>query len=141
VRTPVGQALHALIAQSPNEDNGLGTQGAKRPANGGAPPGQISAFLHGQPFGAAINEDGTADCEQVQRGYPSRLASYADPDLNVTMDTHTPGSQGPVFRSLDDKDEPRVQRVLGTRRVPPGETYVRSPQTGPQLPPEPEGGP
>jgi virulence factor Mce-like protein len=142
VRNPVGQSLHALVAQAPNQTNdGLGEQGAKRPANGGAPPGQIGAYLHGQPWGAAVDADGTADCEQVQRGYPSRLASYAAPDLNVTMDSHTPGSQGPVFASLDDKDKPRGQRVLGTLRVPPGETYVRSPQTGPQLPPEPEGGP
>ena len=101
----------ALIsAVAPNQQNGYGSQGAKRQANGvGAPPGMPAAYLHGQPGGAAVNDDGTADCEAVQRGYPSRLASFAAPDLNVTQDSHTPGSQGPGLRVARRRRQGRPQ--------------------------------
>jgi virulence factor Mce-like protein len=139
VRNPVGQSLHAFVAQAPaGQTNGLGQQGATRPVSGGVAAGGPAANLHGQPYGAAINADGTADCEQAQRGYPSRLASYADPDLDIAMDSHTPGSQGPVFDSFDDVGQ--KNRKLGVPRVPAGQTFSRSPETGPQVPPQAEGG-
>ena len=140
-RNPYGNDLLAVAANAPNGTNSYGSQGAKAPTNGeGAPPGTIPGFFHGQPFGAAVNNDGTADCEQVQRGYPSRLASFAPPDQNIVLDSHTPGSQGPVYRNLDDVGKPN--RVLGTPRVPPGETWTREPGgIAEPLPAEPEGGP
>jgi hypothetical protein len=139
VRNDVGQSFRVISAVAPNQQNGYGAQGATQQANGvGAPPGRPAAFLHGQPGGAAVNEDGTADCEAAQRGYPSRLASFAPEELNVVQDAHTPGSQGPVFRSLDDLG--RDHRALGRARVPSGETFTRSPETGPREPFEPEGG-
>jgi virulence factor Mce-like protein len=138
VKSSLGQSFHAIVANAPEQVNGLGVQGAKRPVNGGAAVNGASATLHGQPGGAAVNTDGTADCEAVQRGYPSRLASYAAPDLNITVDAHTPGSQGPVYKNFDDLNA--AKRKLGVLRVPAGETFVRSPQTGPQLPFEAEGG-
>ena len=139
-RTPVGNALLTVSANAPNGTNAYGSQGAKAPSNGeGAPPGTIPGFFHGQPFGAAVNDDGTADCEQVQRGYPSRLASFAPPGQNIVLDSHTPGSQGPVYRNLDDLGQ--QHRALGTPRVPNGETFTRAPQGDAALPAEPEGGP
>ena len=138
VKNSLGQSFHAIVANPPEQLNGLGQQGAKRPVNGGVAAPGSSATLHGQPGGAAVNTDGSADCEAVQRGYPSRLASYSAPDLNITVDAHTPGSQGPVYKNLDDVNQ--AKRKLGVRRVPAGETFVRSPQTGPQLPFEAEGG-
>ena len=57
------------------------------------------------------------------------------------LDSHTPGSQGPVYRNLDDLGQPH--RAIGVRRVPDGETYTREPvgpDGGPVLPYEPEGG-
>jgi len=139
-RNPVGQSLLAVVANAPNQTNGYGSQGAKAPVDGtGGAPGQVSAFFHGQPFGAAVNNDGTADCEQVQRGYPSRLASYAPPGENIVLDPHTPGRQGPVYRNLDDVG--KEHRVLGTPRVPPGETFTRAPTGTAAFPTGTEGGP
>jgi len=138
VKNSLGQSFHAIAANPPEQINGLGVQGAKRPVNGGVAVNGAPATLHGQPGGAAVNDDGTADCEAVQRGYPSRLASFAAPDLNITVDAHTPGSQGPVYKNLDDINA--AKRKLGVLRVPEGETFVRSPETGPQLPFEAEGG-
>ena len=82
-------------------------------------------FLHGQAYGAAINNDGTADCENGQRGYLAKLAVFAGKDVHgnpflVGTDPHTPGSQGPTFKGLS--------------KVPAGETFTREPETGAQLP-------
>lgn len=75
--------------------------------------------LHGQAYGAAVDNQGNADCETGQRGYPLKL-NAADPlHRNLVVDPHTPGNQGPTFR--------------GRPRVPAGETFSRNPQTGPQL--------
>lgn len=75
--------------------------------------------LHGQAYGAAIDNQGNADCESGQRGYPMRLNHFDPLGRNLAVDPHTPGNQGPTF--------------TGSPRVPAGETFSRSPQTGPQL--------
>jgi hypothetical protein len=72
--------------------------------------------LHSQNYGAAIDNQGNADCEVGQRGYPQKLTS--DPaGRQIVTDVHTPGNQGPTFAGLS--------------RVPPGETFSRAPTTGP----------
>ena len=85
-------------------------------------------FFHGQSYGAAVNNDGSADCETGQRGYLHGPLSLfgpkndleGNPNLGV-FDPHTPGSQGTTYTGLS--------------RVPPGETFTREPQTGAQLDP------
>src|SRR2546421_5099401 len=83
--------------------------------------------LHGQSYGAAINNSGTADCENGQRGYLNGNLDTARPidaegnPFNTVQDPHTPGDQGPTF--------------AGRARVPAGETFTREPQTGDRLPP------
>jgi phospholipid/cholesterol/gamma-HCH transport system substrate-binding protein len=116
--TRFGTAQRALLnfADATQPDN-VGTQGASQPAagqNGG------QEFLHGEAYGAAIDNQGNADCETGQRGYPLRL-NYADPlHRNLDTDQHTPGNQGPTYH--------------GRAHVPAGETFSRNPLTGPQLP-------
>jgi hypothetical protein len=81
-------------------------------------------FLKGPAYGAAVSNNGSADCEVGQRGYPLRL-NHLDPQgRNLDLDAHTPGLQGPTYPSLR----------IGRLRVPRGETFSRAPQTGPQLP-------
>ncbi len=75
--------------------------------------------LHGQAYGAAVDNQGNADCESGQRGYPAKLNRFDPLGRNLAVDPHTPGNQGPTFR--------------GSPHVPAGETFTRSPQTGPQL--------
>jgi hypothetical protein len=83
--------------------------------------------LHGQSYGAAINNNGTADCENGQRGYlngnldTGRAIDAEGNPFNTVQDPHTPGSQGPTF--------------AGRSSVPAGETFTREPQTGDRLPP------
>jgi virulence factor Mce-like protein len=114
--TDFGFAQRALInsADSTQPDN-VGSIPATAPADGqnGGPE-----YLHGPPYGAAVDAQGNADCETGQRGYPKKL-NYFDPlGRNLDTDQHTPGDQGATF--------------TGSARVPKGETFTREPQTGPQ---------
>ena len=74
-------------------------------------------YLHSQQYGAAIDNQGNADCETGQRGFPKKL-NYFDPKgRNLATDPHTPGDQGPTFHGL--------------ARVPAGETFTRNPEHRP----------
>ena len=76
-------------------------------------------YLHAQAYGSAVDNQGNADCETGQRGYPLKL-NHLDPQgRDLGTDAHTPGNQGPTY--------------AGRARVPAGETYSRNPTTGPQL--------
>jgi virulence factor Mce-like protein len=125
-QTGFGFAQRAMINLAPPGGNSVGQQGATAPVNGGTagsdtPPLSIFGgleYLHAQPYGAAIDNQGNADCEIGQRGWPKKL-NYFDPQSrNFATDQHTPGDQGPTFH--------------GRARVPNGETFSRNPQTGPQ---------
>jgi virulence factor Mce-like protein len=117
-QTNQGFAQRALLNFSDAaQPNNVGFQGAFEPANGQMGGNE---FLHAQPYGAAIDNHGNADCEIGQRGYPLKL-NYFDPQgRNLVTDQHTPGNQGPTFS--------------GRSRVPKGETFSRNPTTGPQTP-------
>jgi virulence factor Mce-like protein len=127
-QTNYGYAQRALLnqTQSSQPDN-VGSQGATTFANGGgvtySPTGGGNEYLHAQTYGAAVTNNGYADCETGQRGYVLRLNYYDPQHRNLATDAHTPGAQGTTF--------------TGRARVPAGETYSRAPQTGPQLPPVP----
>jgi virulence factor Mce-like protein len=125
-RTSFGLAQRALLNQvNGSQPNNVGSQGATAPVNGGGSDSPLGGneFFHAQPYGAAIDTQGNADCETGQRGYPKKL-NYFDPKArNLATDVHTPGDQGPTF--------------TGRARVPAGETFSRNPQTGPQLVPNP----
>jgi hypothetical protein len=114
-QTKFGFAQRALLNfADPNQIDNVGTAGATQPAGTFGGP----ETLHAQPYGAAIDTKGNADCETGQRGYPKKL-NYFDPQgRNLATDQHTPGDQGPTFH--------------GRARVPTGETFSRNPTTGPQ---------
>jgi virulence factor Mce-like protein len=121
--TAFGFAQRALLnSGNPLQPNGVGSQGANAPVNGGGFDGPLGGneYLHNQTYGAAVDNAGNADCETGQRGYPKQL-NYADPQHRLfATDPHTPGDQGPTYHGL--------------ARVPAGETFSREPTTGPQLP-------
>lgn len=128
--TSYGTAQRALLmSANPTEPNNPSSEPATSPANGGGinePPfsnlgGQ--AYAHGEAYGAAVANNGLADCETGQRGYVKQLNYYDPQHRDFDSDAHTPGLQGPTFKGRD--------------RVPAGETYSREPKTGPQLPPVP----
>jgi virulence factor Mce-like protein len=124
--TTFGFAQRALFAQSnPLQLNNVNDAGASEPVNGGGftTPFGGNEFLHSQNYGAAIDNQGNADCETGQRGYPMRLNGLDPQHRNLALDPHTPGDQGPTYH--------------GRARVPAGETFSRNPSTGPQLPYEP----
>ncbi len=123
-QTSFGFAQRALInLANTAQTNNVGQQGATAPVNGGGTDSLLTGgneFLHAQPYGAAVNSAGNADCETGQRGYVKKL-NYFDPEgRDLALDAHTPGNQGPTFK--------------GRTHVPKGETFSRSPTTGPQLP-------
>jgi ABC-type transporter Mla subunit MlaD len=120
-QTNFGMAQRALVNFANQQQDGVGSLPAAQPANGqGVPPGQAPEFLHGPAYGAAVNTNGTADCESGQRGYAQKL-NHLDPrGRNLVTDNHTPGSQGPTW--------------TGLARVPPGQTWTRNTSTGPQTP-------
>ncbi len=121
--TTFGYAQRAMLnLANPLQPNNVGQQGATAPANGGGTDSLLTGgneYLHAQAYGAAIDNQGNADCETGQRGYPKRL-NYFDPQhRDLVTDVHTPGDQGPTY--------------AGRARVPAGETFTRNPTTGPQL--------
>jgi virulence factor Mce-like protein len=122
--TDFGFAQRALVNQTnPAQANNVGTAGATAPVDGGVGNSATlggDEYAHGPVYGAAVEPDGSADCETGQRGYPLKLNS-ADPQGRLfDTDQHTPGSQGPTF--------------AGAARVPAGETFTREPTTGPVPP-------
>lgn len=128
-----GTSQRALLNFAAPQQNSVGAEPAITPANGqGVLPGQTPQYLHAQPYGAAVNDDGTADCEIGQRGYAYQVNEIGDQSYHIAIDPHTPGSQGPNYAKLDKQGH---GHGLGPARVPEGETYTREPDTGPQLDP------
>jgi virulence factor Mce-like protein len=124
-KTTFGTAQRVLGKLGSSQPNNVGTEGAVAPVNGGGADSLFGGneYLHAQSYGAAINNNGTADCETGQRGYVKKL-SYFDPQhRDIAVEANTPGSQGPTYK--------------GRARVPAGETFSRNPTTGPQLPTDP----
>jgi hypothetical protein len=104
------------------QPNNISTQGATAPVNGGGVDSPLGGneFLHNQVYGAAVDNRSNADCENGQRGYPSKLNPFDPQGRKFVIDQHSPGDQGATFHGL--------------ARVPAGETFSRNPQTGPQTP-------
>lgn len=124
--TGYGTAQRALINNANSlQPNNVGQQGATAPVNGGGSDSLLGGneYLHSQAYGAAVANNGLADCETGQRGFVKKLNYYDPQGRNLATDSHTPGNQGPTF--------------AGQPRVPKGETYSRNPDTGPQLAPVP----
>jgi virulence factor Mce-like protein len=107
---------------NPFQPNSPASFGAPQPADGSnePSPSQIPlplpnpgdpVSLHAQPYGRAVDEQGNADCETGQRGFPARLTKL--PGKNIVTDPRTPGSQGPTY--------------TGKRRVPEGQTFTAEP--------------
>jgi virulence factor Mce-like protein len=126
-QTSFGMAQRALIMFGNHQANSVANQGATHQANGYQPgdapdagyPGDAE-YLHGPEYSAAVGSQGNADCENTQWGYAAKL-NHLDPQgRSLQLDAHVPGEQGTTWTGLS--------------RVPPGETYSRNPQTGPQLP-------
>jgi virulence factor Mce-like protein len=129
------RALLNSTAGPPSPPASTGSAGAFEPANGegfdSLTPVQKSRGdkerLHQSNYTAAINNNGSADCESGQRGYlngnlniSGRFLDAEGNPFNLVADPHTPGSQGPTF--------------AGRSRVPAGETFTREPQPGDRLP-------
>jgi virulence factor Mce-like protein len=113
-----GSSQRALLNFAGHQDNSVGSMEAKRPANGENVKGDGAAqYGHDQPYGAAVDSHGNADCEAGQRGYIGRSARFFPKDLRIARDPRTPGLQGPTF--------------TGLAKVPPGETFTARPETGP----------
>jgi hypothetical protein len=79
--------------------------------------------LHANTYGSAVTATGEADCESGQRGYLEKLTHYnQDKSIKIVTDPKTPGAQGPTFTGLS--------------RVPKGQTFTRTPESGPAFPKE-----
>ena len=123
-----GSAERVLFNFAGQQDNSLGAMGASAPANGEGVKSGNPQYLQGQVYGAAVTDDGRADCEAGQRGFLERQARGADKKYLIARDPRTPGAQGPTY--------------AGRPRVPEGETFTSDPETGPyaQMPPSETGG-
>jgi virulence factor Mce-like protein len=129
-RDVTGTAQRANINSAADQENALKDIGATEPANGHQNPVQqaqsgsnAAGYLHGQANQAAVDENGNADCERGQAGYPmGRLAGYLRPTDStgapflVVGDSHDPGNQGPTYKGRD--------------KVPAGETFSREAENG-----------
>jgi virulence factor Mce-like protein len=126
-QTSFGMAQRALLQFNNHQASNPGVAGGSYPANGyqpGDPPDSgypgDAEYAHGPAYGAAVNSSGNADCENGQRGYQAMQNSLDPQHRSLVDDAHTPGDQATTWDGL--------------AHVPAGETFSRSPQTGPQLP-------
>jgi hypothetical protein len=126
-QTSFGMAQRALIQFPNHQTNNVGDQGATASANGYQPGDPVSQggpsdaeYAHGAAYGAAVDNQGNADCEVGQRGYQLMQNSQDPQNRSLVTDSYTLGNQGTTW--------------TGLTRVPAGETFSRSAQTGPQLP-------
>jgi hypothetical protein len=110
-----GQAQRALLNSAGNQEDSHASMGADEPANGEGVVRGNAQFAQNQPYGAAITEDGRADCETGQRGWLERNAAGLDSRYRVNLNPRTPGAQGPTF--------------TGRPRVPKGQTFTAIPDT------------
>jgi virulence factor Mce-like protein len=129
--TTFGNAQRALLMFANHQTNNVGSQGATAPANGylNTPQDQAAKlttggadaeYVHGPTYAAAVDNQGNADCEAGQRGYPLMLNHLDPKQRRFESDAHNPGDQG--------------MNWTGLPHVPKGESFYREPATGPQLP-------
>jgi virulence factor Mce-like protein len=124
---PTGFSQRTLLNQAPRtrnpSDPSIGAIGARRPSNGEPVTSGVPMNLHTNVYSAAVDREGNADCESGQRGYLEKLTTYDDnPNLDIVTDPHIPGSSGPTF--------------TGKPRVPAGQTFAFTPESGPRMPQE-----
>jgi virulence factor Mce-like protein len=111
-----GSAQRALINSVGRQTDSLGSMGATHPANGVGVQSGEPQYFQGPVYTSAIMPDGTADCEQGQRGFLHRNARFAPKEYQIQADSRSPGAQGPTF--------------YGRPRVPAGQTFTYKPETG-----------
>jgi hypothetical protein len=90
--------------------------GADEPANGEGVQEGTPQYAQDQPYGAAVDSQGRADCEAGQRGFVERDARFFPSKYKIARDPRSPGLQGPTF--------------AGRPRVPKGQTFTAEPETG-----------
>jgi len=123
---PFGYSQRNEIKSTGTQSNNPSSMGAAEPANGegyqeASRPRGSPVHLHAQAYQKAIAPDGSADCENGQRGYVHRLARFSDERFQIVTDSEIPGLQGPTY--------------AGRARVPRGQTFVDRPETGAMLDP------
>ena len=100
--TEFGIAQRALLMQSQLGAAQQRRQTRARPRRSTAAasirPWAATSTCTAQAYGAAVDDQGNADCETGQRGYPLRSStSSIRRDATLTPTPHTPGDQGPTF--------------------------------------------
>ncbi|HYF28093.1 MAG TPA: MlaD family protein [Baekduia sp.] len=122
-QVPSGTLQRIQVKLAPGfQPNSVASFGAIAPANGGSveePGSELvgqPAYAHAQPYGRAVDEQGNADCESGQRGYPIRATNedVVPKNFLVATSPRTPGNQGPTF--------------TGKPKVPPGQTFAPEPE-------------
>jgi hypothetical protein len=111
-----GSAQRALVNTTGRQEDSLGSMGADEPANGEGVQEGTPQYAQDQPYGAAVDAQGRADCEAGQRGYVERDARFFPSKYKIARDPRSPGLQGPTF--------------AGRARVPKGQTFTAEPETG-----------
>ena len=100
------------------QTNNQGSMGAYEPVNYQGYNASMSRrgsnmSLHSTPYNHAITEDGSADCENGQRGWLRRWTTVPEEEFLIQTRADVPGVQGPTYK--------------GRSRVPRGQTFSREP--------------
>jgi virulence factor Mce-like protein len=146
---PTGTAESSLLNFGPQQQDSLNQAGSPTPANGqnvtpnSEPPGtkpdnvpQAPEYFHGAAYGAAVTNQGLADCEPGQRGYihgGQMSDKFGPPNYFIEVDAHTPLGyrHGSTYAKLVNG----VGVGRGPDRVPAGETFTREPGGSGAVPP------
>ena len=122
---PTGGSERAMLNTVGRQNDSLGSMGANEPANGKGVLEGTPQFLHGAINGAAVDDQGNADCEPGQRGYVSGRNKHASAFYkNIEIDAHDDVSIGPTYKTYDKAGH---GQGLNRSRVPEGQTFTRNP--------------
>ena len=132
--TAFGFAQRALLMQSNStQPNNLATRAPPRRSNGGGArlaARAATSSCTAQTYGAAIDNQGNADCETGQRGYPKQLNAFDPQHRDFASDPHTPGRPGPDLQRPGAAFRParrsrRAPHDRAAARLHPGEPMMR----------------
>jgi ABC-type transporter Mla subunit MlaD len=130
-----GTTQRTLLNTGDRQDDNLSSSmGANEFANGrNVQPEGIRQFLHGNYYGAAVNDEGKASCEIGQQGYAYSANKYDDtPDKwyrRTVVEDHNgrPPTDEPIGPTFKRFDKDGKGSGLNRLEVPPGQTFTRRP--------------
>ncbi|GAC1437142.1 MAG: hypothetical protein NVSMB51_10180 [Solirubrobacteraceae bacterium] len=123
--TPQGTGQRAMLNFASLQNNSYGNKDSPQPANGEGVITPPPVFLHAQPYGHAVDNQGRADCVNGQAGQVYRANKFGDPNDKIAIDPVQPDGLGyPLGPTFAHYGPGGHGYGLNPAHVPAGETYT-----------------